>query len=78
MTVGNIDVETTSERVQDLIAEEKEMSPALKSILEVLLLLVPLLTNRLGLNRNNSRKLHSADPYRAKKAGNKNERQPEG
>jgi transposase len=65
MTVGNIDVETTIERVQALIAEEKELSPALKSSLEVLL--VTLLVNRLGLNSKNSSKPPATDPPSAEK-----------
>src|SRR4030067_191801 len=54
MTIQNISVEATIERVKTLIAEEKELSPALKSSLEVLLLLVTLIVNRLGLHSKNS------------------------
>ena len=78
MTVGNIDVETTIERVQALIAEEKELSPALKSSLEVLLLLVTLLVNRLGLNSKNSSKPPATDPHRRKRSRDPSDRRPGG
>jgi len=44
MTVENINVENAEQRVNDLIAQEKNLSPALKASLEVLLLLVTILT----------------------------------
>jgi transposase len=78
MTVSNIDVEATSERVKSLIAEEKDLSPALKSSLEVLLLLVTILANRFGLNSKNSSKPPSADPNRPKEPRRKSERKPGG
>lgn len=78
MTVNNIDVEATIERVKSLIAEERDLSPALKSSLEVLLLLVTILANRFGLNSKNSSKPPSADPNRSKEPRRKSERKPGG
>src|SRR3990172_9381768 len=78
MTIQNISVEATIERVKTLIAEEKDLSPALKSSLEVLLLLVTLLVNRLGLNSTNSSKPPSMDPLRQKKPRGKAGRKPGG
>ena len=78
MTMRNINVEATIERVKTLIAEEKELSPALRSSLEVLLLLVTLLVNRLGLNSKNSSKPPSMDPNRAKKPRGQGGRKPGG
>lgn len=78
MTVNNIDVEATIERVKSLIADEKDLSPALKSSLEVLLLLVTILANRFGLNSKNSSKPPSADPNRTKEPRRKSERKPGG
>jgi transposase len=78
MTIQNISVDATIERVKTLIAEEKDLSPALKSSLEVLLLLVTLLMNRLGLNSTNSSKPPSMDPHRQKKPRGKAGRKPGG
>jgi transposase len=49
MTVDNINVEETVKRVTELIAAEKDLSPPFKASLEVLLLLISILVNRLGL-----------------------------
>lgn len=78
MTINNVDVEATIERVKLLIAEEKDLSPALKSSLEVLLLLVTILAQRFGLNSKNSSKPPSADPNRPKEPKNKSDRKPGG
>ncbi len=78
MTVENINVEATIKRVNDLIAAEPGMSPALKASLEVLLLLVTILTNRLGLNSKNSSKPPSSDPNRKKELKELSERKPGG
>jgi transposase len=78
MTIQNISVEATIERVKTLIAEEKDLSPALKSSLEVLLLLVTLIVNQLGLNSKNSSKPPSMDPNRQKKPRGKDGRKPGG
>lgn len=78
MTIENIDVDATIEQVKTLLAQEKDLSPALRSSLEVLLLLVTLLVNRFGLNSKNSSKPPSADPNRKKEARAKGERKPGG
>jgi transposase len=78
MTIKNIDVEATINQVKTLIANEKDLSPALKASLEVLLLLVTLLANRLGLNSKNSSTPPSADPNRQKELKGKGGRKPGG
>jgi transposase len=78
VTIDSIDVEETIQRVTDLITTEQDLSPALKSSLEVLLLLVSLLLNRLGLNSKNSSKPPSTDPFRAKKPHSASGRKPGG
>lgn len=50
MTINNINVEESIDQVKTLIASEKDLSPALKASLEVLLVLVALLSDRFGLN----------------------------
>jgi len=78
MTVENINVEAAIARVNDLVAQEEHLSPALKASLEVLLLLVTILANRLGLNSKNSSKPPSADPNRKKKSKEQATRRPGG
>ncbi len=49
MTVENVNIEASIQTAKELIAKEKNLSPALKVALDVLLLLVTILANRLGL-----------------------------
>jgi len=78
MTVDNINVEETVKRVTELVAAEKDLSPALKASLEVLLLLISILVNRLGLNSRNSSKPPVTDPHRQKEPKKPTGRKPGG
>jgi len=78
MTIKSIEVEATIEQVKSMMAAEEGLSPALKASLDVLLLLVTLLMNRLGLNSRNSSRPPSTDPNREKKARNGSDRKPGG
>lgn len=78
MTVENINIEASIQSAKELIAKEKNLSPALKVALDVLLLLVTILANRLGLNSKNSSKPPSTDPNREKKLKEPGDRKPGG
>ena len=78
MTADKINVDSTIQQVKDLLANERDLSPALKASLETLLLLVTILLNRLGLNSKNSSKPPSADPNRTKTPRGTNGRKPGG
>ncbi len=66
MKIGTIDIQATIEKAQALIYQDEQMSAATKSIVEVLILLISLLANRLNLNSTNSSKPPSSDPNRKK------------
>jgi len=78
MTIGNINVEELVEQVKSQIAGEKDLSPALKASLDLMLLLVTLLLNRLGINSSNSSKPPSADPNRTRKPRSQSGQKPGG
>lgn len=78
MTIDNIDVTDTISRVQKQLAEDTEMSPTTRSLIEVLVLIVSLMANRLGLNSSNSSKPPSSDPNRKKKPRKKSGKKPGG
>lgn len=78
MTINNIEIEATIDRVKNMVATEQGLSPALKASLDVLLLLVTILVNRLGLNSKNSSKPPSTDPNRSKKPRAASTRKPGG
>ena len=69
MTIESVNIEASIQTAKELIAKEKNIFPALKIALDVLLLLVTILANRLGLNSKNSvkDKPPSTDPNRQKK-----------
>ena len=79
MKIDSIDVDSAINSVKELLKKESELSPALRSALEVLLILVTLLLNRITLNSKNSSKPPSTDPNR-KKSGKqgKSDRKPGG
>ena len=54
MTIENVNIDETLKNATKLIAEDKELSSATKSLLEVLVLIITLLANRLNLNSKNS------------------------
>jgi len=63
LTIDNIDVKATLKRVQVLLDEEPNLSPALRSTLEVLILVVQLMVGRLSLSSRNSSKPPSTDRF---------------
>ena len=75
MTVDKIDVEATIKKVQQLLAEEEHLSVALRAALEVLLVLVQLLANRLNLNSRNSSKPPSTDRFNKDDKDNSDDKQ---
>lgn len=78
MTVENIDVTAALEKVKILLREEKNLSPAFKASVELLMLVVSLLTNRLSRNSKNSSKPPSQDPDRERRQRAKGEKKPGG
>ena len=79
MKLDHTDVDTTLDQVKSLLKQEKGLSPALRSALEVLLVLVSVVIGRLGTNSRNSSQPPSSDPNRQKvsRKGKSNKR-PEG
>ena len=78
MKIEALNVDETIEKTRKLLAEDLSVSPALKSSIELLLVLVTLLLNQLGLNSSNSSKPPSSDPNRKKKKKAPSTRKPGG
>ena len=62
MKVDNIDVNKTIENAKKLLEEEKNISPALKAIIEILFVIITLFIDRLSRNSKNSSQPPSEDP----------------
>ena len=78
MKIENIDIEATIERAQILVREDKQLSVAMRSIVEILILVISLLANRLNLNSTNSSKPPSSDPNRKKQPKSKTDKKAGG
>jgi transposase len=77
LKIDSINVDEAIHHVKQLLETERDLSPALKSALEVMLLLVSVLLNRTTLNSKNSSKPPSSDPHR-KKGSRKKSDKPSG
>ncbi len=66
MTINNVGIDATLNKVKVLLKEEKDLSPAIRSMIELLALVMTLLVGRLNLNSSNSSKPPSSDPNRKK------------
>jgi transposase len=62
----NIDVTKTIEEAKNLLAAEKNLSPALRSVFTVVLMLLQVLLGKVSTNSKNSSKPPSQDPNRKK------------
>lgn len=76
MKLDDIDVNEAIENAQRLLKNEKELSPAIKSAFQLIILLVKILLTRLNITSKNSSKPPSSDPNRKrgsqkKKSGKK-------
>ncbi len=78
MTIDSIDVDAAIHNAKRLLEKERDLSAALRSALEVLLLLVTVLLNRVTLNSKNSSKPPASDPNRKKAGRKKSDRQSGG
>ncbi|MEI6896364.1 MAG: hypothetical protein V5786_02545 [Psychromonas sp.] len=54
MKVNGIDIESNVERIKQQIEADATLSPSIRTTLDLLLLIVTLLCQRLGLNSSNS------------------------
>lgn len=66
MKVSGIDIESNINNIKAQIEADKTLSPSMRTAMDLLLLIVTLLCQRLGLNSSNSSKPPSSDPNRKK------------
>ena len=70
MKVDNIDVNETLEKAKEALANDKKISSATKAIVELLLVIIKILMDKLNINSSNSSQPPSSDPNRLKKKKN--------
>lgn len=79
MKINNIDVSKTVTTAKELLEKEKGVSPALKSVIKLLFVIVEIFLNRLSLNSKNSSKPPASDPNRKRQRKEKaSKRKPGG
>ena len=66
MKIEGIGIDSALTSVREFLNNERKLSPAFKSAIELLLILVTALVNRLGLNSKNNSKPPASDPNREK------------
>lgn len=79
MKLKDVDVSQVIKNAKALLAEEKNISPALKSVIEILLVIISIFVERFNKNSANSSKPPSEDKNRKKGSKNKpSDRKPGG
>ena len=78
MKLDGIDIDSTLKEMGSVLSNENDLSPALRSMIGVLILLVKLLSHRMGLNSRNSSKPPSSDINRPKNTRKKSNKKPGG
>ncbi len=77
--INNTNIKETINNAKSLLAQEKNISPALSSLIQLLLVFMEVMLGRLNLNSKNSSKPPSTDPNRKKpNKGNASEKKPGG
>ncbi|PCK07881.1 MAG: IS66 family transposase, partial [Alteromonadaceae bacterium] len=77
VSIDGINITEAIANAKAAIDSDKTLSPGTRSVIEVLLLVVTLLSNRMGVNSKNSSKPPSSDPNREKKTRKKSNK-PQG
>jgi len=78
MKFDKLNINETINKARVLLETDKQISPALKSMFEILIMIITLLISKLGLNSKNSSKPPSTDLNRKKKKKGKGEKKPGG
>jgi transposase len=73
MKIDGIEIDSVLDSTKKLLTEDESISPALRAAIELIMLVVSLLANRLGLNSQNSSKPPSTDFDRKKNSRNKSD-----
>jgi transposase len=79
MSINGMDIPSTIKKAREALEAEESISSSTRAIMEVLLLLITVLSKRLGINSSNSSTPPSKDPNRLKKKRKKkSDRKPGG
>jgi len=68
VSVGNVNVTAALAKVEQLLSRDRSISPAVRGMIELLVTIITLLTEKLGVNSSNSGIAPSKDPTRPRGA----------
>ena len=74
MKLEGLDIDSTIKEVESALKKEKNISSSLKMMMNMLILIVKLLTNKMSKNSTNSSKPPSSDPNRLKSTRGKSDK----
>jgi transposase len=78
LNLNKINITETIDNARKLMESDKQISPAVSAMIELLLMIITLFADRFGLNSQNSSKPPSTDPNRKKKKRNNGTNKPGG
>lgn len=78
MVTEHIKIKETIEKARQALLAEEKLSPSLRALFKMLIVIIELLLGRLGLNSSNSSKPPSSDPNREKKPRKKSDKKAGG
>ncbi len=78
MTVGHVDVKKTIERIKNEVSKDKSISPILVSSIELLIVVIQMLSDRLAMNSTNSSLPPATDKKRRSRGKDKKKRKKKG
>jgi transposase len=78
LNLNKLNITETIDNARKLIESEKQISPAMKAMFEMLLMIITLFAERFGLNSKNSSKPPATDQNRKKKKRNNGTNKPGG
>ena len=64
MTIGKVNISDALKHVESMLGQDKSVSPQVRAMMELLVIIINLLLGKLGLNSENSSIPPSKDPKR--------------
>lgn len=80
MSINDINITEALDNAREILSSNKRLDPQARSLIQLLIVIVQLLVNKIGLNSRNSSKPPSQDPNRSRRKtkGRANKRKPGG
>lgn len=71
MSINDLNIKETLDSAREVLSSDKTLAPQVRTLLQLLIVIIELLVNKLGLNSRNSSKPPSTDPNRPRSSRTK-------